>query len=599
VSSHDRRFSIVVPTYNRRDVLVDSIRSLAGLESPWPCELIVVVDGSTDGSAEAARAVPMPFPVRVIEQSNAGAAAARNTGAAQARGEYLLFLDDDMVAHPRLLIEHDAALSRGADAAVGHIPVHPDSPRTLLTVGVERWARQRHERLVRTSGTLALGDLLTGQLSVRADVFAAAAGFDEAFNADGSFGAEDTDFLHRLLQGGAVVCYAAGAVTWQRYVVTPDQYLRQWRQAGRADAVLARKHPSLAPTLAEQHGAGTLSGRILSRWAPSVPTRLGRALAAYPVARARAGRTDVLTRWAFARVRDALYWKGLAEQGGRPAAGAPVVLAYHAIEDVDDAVIGDWCVGPEQFERQIDALAAAGFAFVGLGDLLAFLDGGPRPPRSVLLTFDDAYASLLSAAAPVLERRGIPAVVLVVGDQVGGWNEWDARRGAAELPLLTAAELRELADRGWAIGAHSHTHAHLTQADDAALDRELTEPLRALRALGLPVEPVLAYPHGEHDARVRAATRRAGYTAAFALEGRRPGRSRFAVPRIEVRRDTTPEALVEAALQPPRRPVREVERELRGLARRVLPARVLRAGLLRARILRGRILRARILRGRG
>jgi GT2 family glycosyltransferase/peptidoglycan/xylan/chitin deacetylase (PgdA/CDA1 family) len=571
------RFSIVVPTYNRRDVLVDSMRSLAELETPWPCELIVVVDGSTDGSAEAARAVPMPFPVRVVEQPNGGAAAARNTGAAQARGQYLLFLDDDMVADPRLLIEHDAVLGRGADAAVGHIPVHPDSPRTLLTAGVARWARQRHERLVRTSGTLALGDLLTGQLSVRADVFAAAHGFDEAFNVDGSFGAEDTDFLHRLLESGAVVSYAPGAVTWQRYVVTPDQYLRQWRQAGRADAVLARKHPSLAPTLAGQHGAGTLSGRILSRWAPAVPSRMGRALAAYPVARARAGRTDVATRWAFARVRDALYWKGLAEQGGWPATGAPVVLAYHAIEDVEDAVIGDWCVAPELFERQLDALTGAGFTFVGLGDLLAALDGAPLPARSALLTFDDAYASLLSTAAPALQRRGIPAVVLVVSGQVGGWNEWDATRGAAELPLLSADELQELAGRGWAIGAHSRTHAHLPQADDATLARELEEPLQHLRALGLPVEPVLAYPHGEHDARVRAATRRAGYTAAFALEGRRPGSSRYAVPRLEVRRDTTPEALVAAALAPPRHPAREVEREVRGLARRVLPARLLRA----------------------
>jgi glycosyltransferase involved in cell wall biosynthesis/peptidoglycan/xylan/chitin deacetylase (PgdA/CDA1 family) len=577
VSEYSCRFSIVVPTYNRRDVLVESMRSLAALEMPWPVELLVVVDGSTDGTAGAARAVPMPLPVRVIEQPNGGAASARNTGAAQARGEYLLFLDDDMVADPRLLIEHDAVLGRGADAAVGHIPMHPDSPRTLLSAGVERWAKQRHERLARTSGKLALGDLLTGQLSVRAGVFAAANGFDEAFNADGSFGAEDTDFLHRLLQSGAVVSYAAGAVTWQRYVVTPDQYLRQWRQGGRADAVLARKHPALAPTLAEQHGAGTLSGRVLSRWAPAVPSRLGRALAAYPVARARAGRTDLFTRWAFARVRDALYWKGLAEQGGWPAADAPVVLAYHAIEDVDDAVIGDWCVAPELFERQIDAMTAAGFTFVGLGDVLAALDGAPLPPRPALLTFDDAYASLLVSAAPVLAARGIPAVVLVVSDHVGGWNEWDARRGSAKLPLLTASELRDLAGLDWAIGAHSRTHAHLTQADDATLRSELEEPLRALRALGLPVEPVLAYPHGEHDARVRAATCRAGYTAAFALEGRRPGSSRFAVPRIEVRRDTTPDALIAAALNPPRHPAREVAREVRGLARRVLPERVLRA----------------------
>lgn len=561
------RFSIVVPTYNRADVLPASLASLAALQTPWPVELIVVVDGSTDGSAEAARAVPMPFPVTVLEQPNAGAAAARNHGARYARGEYLLFLDDDMVADPRLLIEHDAVLGAGADAAVGHIPLHPDSPPTLLTPGVERWVRQRHARLTRTHGQLALGDLLTGQLSVRAEVFAAAQGFDEHFNAGGSFGAEDTDFLHRLLRSGAVVRYAPGALTYQRYVVTPEQYLRQWRQGGRADAVLARKHPELAGMLAAQHGAASPIGRLLRTWAPRVPSRAGRALAAPVIARARAGHADLATRWAFARVRDALYWRGSAETG------VPVVLAYHAIEDVDDAVVGPWCVGPELFDRQLQAMTDAGFTWISLFDLLGFLDGAPLPPRPALLTFDDGYASLLEHATPVLERRGIPAVALLVSERVGGWNEWDTARGAAKLPLLTVAELEEMAGRGWALGAHSRTHAHLTRSDTAALREELLAPLRDLAAAGLPVQPVLAYPHGEHDARVRRAARRAGYAAAFALEGRRmSGRNRFAVPRIEVRRDTSPETLVATALAPGHRRRGEVERELRLVVRSVLSA---------------------------
>ncbi|WP_198597831.1 glycosyltransferase [Blastococcus atacamensis] len=561
-----------MPTYQRRDVLLQTLTSLGGLDTPWPVELVVVVDGSTDGSAEAARALTLPFPVTVVEQPNGGAAAARNNGAAHARGEYLLFLDDDMVADPRLLVEHDAVLGDGADGAVGHIPVHPDSPPTLLTPGVERWVRLRHERLTRTRGRLALGDLLTGQLSVRADLFAAAGGFDEHFNEGGSFGAEDTDFLHRLIETGADIRYAPGAVSHQRYVVTPDQYLRQWRQGGRADAVLVRKHPSLAAMLAAQHGAGTPVGRLLRRWAPAVPGRAGRALAGPVVARARSGSADLLTRWLFTRLRDAQYWRGFAEAGGSAPAG-PVVLAYHAVEDVDDAVVGPWCVGPELLERHLDALTGAGFTWIDLAQFLAYLDGAALPPRSAMLTFDDGYASLLHAAAPLLERRGIPAVVLLVSDQIGGRNDWDTRRGAPELQLLTAQQLHELTGRGWTLGAHSRTHAHLVHADDATLADELAAPLADLPALGLPLEPVLAYPHGEHDARVRAATRRAGYAAAFALEGRRSStssRGRFAVPRVEVRRDTTPEQLVAAALAPARRPVQEIERELRGVARRLL-----------------------------
>ena len=572
----DYRFSIVVPTYQRRDVLVQSMGSLVRLETPWPVELIVVVDGSTDGSAEAARAVDAPFPVTVVEQPNAGAAAARNRGAASARGQYLLFLDDDMAADSRLLVEHDAVLSAGADAAVGHIPLHPDSPRTLLTSGVDRWVRLRHQRLTRTEGQLALADLLTGQLSVPADLFRAAGGFDEDFNVGGSFGAEDTDFLHRLLCSGAAVRYAARAVTWQRYVVTPDQYLRQWKQGGRADAVLSRKHPELVGTLADHHGAGTPTGRVLRRVAPAVPPQVGRALAAPVIARARRGGNDLLTRWAFARVRDALYWRGVAELGGFPESGTPVVLAYHAIEDVDDPVIGRWCVSPDALASHLDALEGAGVRFVGVHDVLAWLDGRPLPPRSVLLTFDDGYADLLDHAAPLLHGRRIPALVLVVGEQLGGWNEWDTRRGAVKLPLLTPDQLLELIASGWDVGLHTATHPHLVHLDDEALRHELTQPLRALDEQVVPKVSVFAYPYGEHDARVRAAVRAAGYAAAFALEGRRPSKSargRFALPRIEVRRDTTPDALVRTVLNPPRAPAREVERELRGVARRLLRVR--------------------------
>jgi glycosyltransferase involved in cell wall biosynthesis/peptidoglycan/xylan/chitin deacetylase (PgdA/CDA1 family) len=569
------RFSIVVPTYNRRDVLVESMASLARVERRWPVELIVVDDGSTDGSAAAARAVPVPFPTRVISQPNRGAAAARNHGAAVARGEVLLFLDDDMTADPRLLVAHDAVLREGADAVVGHIPLDPRSPRTLLTDGVERWVRRRHARLSRSRGQLTLSDLLTGQLSVRAETFAAASGFDENFNVSGEFGAEDTDFLHRLLRSGAQVRYAPEAISYQQYVVTPDQYLRQWRQGGRADAVLARKHPDLTATLVEQHGGGTLAGRFLSRWVHVLPSGPVRSLARPILARARAGATDLPTRWAFARIRDAQYWKGVHEKGGMPRPGEPTVLAYHAIEDVKDPVIGNWCVPPEQFEGHIDALTRAGAHWVGVGDLLAHLDGHPLPDSAVLLTFDDGYASLQKYAAPVLERRGIPASVFPVSDQVGGCNAWDVAAGAATLPLLDTAQLQQLSERGWSIGAHTRTHAHLPQLSPAALRRELEDSLHELEQMGLPVVPVLAYPYGEHDARVRATTRRAGYAAGFALEGRRPStgsRGRYAFPRIEVRRDMKPEALVAAVAAPPRHPVRELERELRGAARSVLAA---------------------------
>ena len=571
--SEQVRFSIVVPTHNRREVLVRTLGALSALERPWPCELIVVDDGSSDGSAEAARAVSFGYPIEVLEQENRGAAVARNRGAREACGEVLLFLDDDMIADPRLLIEHDAVLREGADAVMGHIPLHTGSPPSLLTVGVDRWAGRRHARLTRSSGDLTLADLLTGQLSVRTTAFAAVGGFDEAFNVGGDFGGEDTDFLYRLQRSRVKIRYAPGAVAHQYYVVSPDAHLRQWHQAGRADWLLVQKHPELAEQVATQHRRRRRSGQSLARAARGPLARPAWALAGRVRVRAGAGHTDLVTRWAFAQLRDAAYWAGVQDAGRHRSGGAATVLAYHAVEDVTDPVLRPYSVTPEQFERQLDALEEAGHRWIGLPDLLGLLEGRSVPDQAVLLTFDDGYASLLESVAPILHRRDIPATVFVVSGHLGGRNDWDVRGGAGELPLLTGSQLRTLAARGWSVAAHSRTHAHLPRLPRAELQAELSGCLEDLRSLGLRVEAVLAYPYGEHDARVRAAARRAGYVGAVGLREtrQRPASGRrFAVPRVEVTRDTTPAQLVEQVRRPPTQWGKRLDHELSGMVRRLL-----------------------------
>ncbi|WP_311447653.1 glycosyltransferase [Frankia nepalensis] len=580
------RFSVVVPTYNRRDVVLRAVEALGRTARPWPCELIVVVDGSVDGTADALRGLSAPgpraspLPLRVVTQGNAGAASARNRGAAEARGEYLLFLDDDMIVDPAILVELDRALDgAGVDAAVGHIPVHPDSPAGPLTDGLRRWAELRRDRLARTGGQLSLGDLLTGQLAVRASVFDAVGGFDASFTAGGTFGGEDTDFLYRLLRSGARARFVPEAVSHQLYRVTPTQYLRQWRQAGLADAALSRKHPGLGEQLSTEHHGHTPRGRA-ARAAARVGGRLPRPVVKGAVGgvlgRVEAGHTDRATIAALASLRDGHYWSGVATGGGlRPGPGQlPCVLAYHAVEDVADPRIGDYAVPPEALEAQLEALLSAGLRFVGADELIGALDGQPCKEPSLVLTFDDAYVSLVRHAAPVLRRLGIPAIVFAVTGEIGGTNSWDARTGAVQLPLLDGPGLRALHEDGWEVGAHSRSHQHLPMLDDDALRAELAGPRADLAALGLPAPRLFAYPYGHHDRRVRARARAAGYTAAFALRESRPWpspRTRFALPRVEVLRSHSPQALVDAVLDPPTvHPARVADREARGLARTVL-----------------------------
>src|SRR5207245_1899585 len=135
-----------------------------------------------------------------------------------------------------------------------------------------------------------------------------------------------------------------------------------------------------------------------------------------------------------------------------------VALAYHSISSIaGDRVLEPYGVPPDRFADQLDRLRRDGWSFVDLDRLLEALGGtGSLPERAVLLTFDAAYADLLTAACPILAERGIPAVVFAVTDRIGGSNDW-RRNGATELRLLDADGLRKVAEHGVAVGSHGAT----------------------------------------------------------------------------------------------------------------------------------------------
>jgi hypothetical protein len=104
-------FSVVIPTYNRLPLLLSALASVRA-QRFRDFEIVVVDDGSTDGTAEALRTAGMTL--SLLRQDNRGPGAARNRGAREARGDYLAFLDSDDLWFPwtlatfsRLIVEHD------------------------------------------------------------------------------------------------------------------------------------------------------------------------------------------------------------------------------------------------------------------------------------------------------------------------------------------------------------------------------------------------------------------------------------------------------------------------------------------------------------
>jgi GT2 family glycosyltransferase/peptidoglycan/xylan/chitin deacetylase (PgdA/CDA1 family) len=523
--------TIVIPTFQRRNVVTASVRALSGQRNPPSFEVVVVVDGSNDGTAAALRALELPFALGVVEQPNRGRAAACNRGAAAAEGEWLLFLDDDMEADPHLLAEHERNHRMGADVVVGHIPVHEDSRPGFLTKAVAAWSEDRAARLGEQNGELGLDDLLTGQMSIRRDVFLRVGGFDESFTRDGAYGGEDLDLGRRLLDAGCRVVFEPAAISRQRYVVTPREYLRQWRDWGRASVLLARAHPDHAEAIFRHRE--TVFDRLAGRPLRPLLRELVLALAAMRLEGSR------VTYWFF-RVRNLELFRGIREAGGRPRQRSVRILCYHAIADLQGApVIEPYGVPPSEFRRQLRLLERH-FRFISPDEFARYLRGGGVPSRAVLLTFDDCFRDLFVDALPLLREFRVPALAFAVTGKVGGSYDWDEALGAPRLPLVDDGELVVAAEQ-LMIGSHTRTHRMLNRLPADALADEIDGSIADLEALGLPRPQFLAYPFGEHGPAVREAAREAGLLGAFTVEGGRvrPQGERYAIPRAEILRSDT------------------------------------------------------------
>lgn len=309
-------FSIVMPTHQRREVVCDAVRALAKLTYAGPLEVIVVIDGSTDGTAQALAKIDCPFPFHVIEQANSGAAHARNRGAERARGEILLFLDDDMIAAPDLVEQHARTYADGADAVLGHIPLDKGSSPGFLAEDVAIYAESM-------LGEFAPGalDVFTGQLSVRRSVFEEVGGFDEGFTAGAVLGNEDADFGVKLLPRYRLR-HNAHAISRQRYVVSLRENMRRVVRHAAGDVRFAAKHPELARQLFEYRGAYRPRTRFLyaplSRF-PLLPRLLAELATrlAERAAKSRFRSSRGLARL-FRGARSILYWSAVRSHGGIP-----------------------------------------------------------------------------------------------------------------------------------------------------------------------------------------------------------------------------------------------------------------------------------------
>lgn len=227
------------------------------------------------------------------------------------------------------------------------------------------------------------------------------------------------------------------------------------------------------------------------------------------------------------------------------------ILSYHKIGDPPDGWDSWYYVSCDRFREHLAILRRLGWQTIDHATLLDALDQPARVPGpSVLITFDDAYRSLVRNALPVLNAAGASAVVFVPTAYVGGTNAFDAGEEPDE-PICSWEDLASLASGGVSIQSHGVHHAAMSDLDSESQRAELEESRRTLEEKMRTTVELFAFPYGDAgpDARAMArAVQGAGYRAACGYGGGPADLEvddRFCLPRLAMGPDTDLAELLE------------------------------------------------------
>jgi peptidoglycan/xylan/chitin deacetylase (PgdA/CDA1 family) len=200
--------------------------------------------------------------------------------------------------------------------------------------------------------------------------------------------------------------------------------------------------------------------------------------------------------------------------------GEVLVLCYHAVSERFPASLA---VSPQALRDQLTTLIRQGYRGATFSEALS----RPRDGKSLAVTFDDAYRSVIKLGWPILAELGLPGTVFAPTACIGtelpmrwhGIDRWHRTAHQAELLPCSWPELEMLVVAGWEVGSHTRTHPRLPDLDDDDLATELGESRRECEQhLGVPCLS-LAYPYGAVNRRVAEAAADAGYVFAAELPG--------------------------------------------------------------------------------
>lgn len=235
-----KHLSIIIPTYGRERYLAETLGVLFD-QTPSKDEYeVLVIDRPVDNTRGVVGSFAKDFPIKYLRQDGVGRPQARNIGIREAKGEILLFLDDDILIQEGLIEGHLKSHSKFPKmACLGHTINTTKSNSPFVRYLVEDSTFLTAYELIKNPEDIPFNLFYTSNISIPRMEALRVGLFDEDFS---RYGLEDLEFGYRWTKAGYGIRYNPEAVGYHHYDTTKEEFFQRRHEVGQAAAIFYKKH---------------------------------------------------------------------------------------------------------------------------------------------------------------------------------------------------------------------------------------------------------------------------------------------------------------------------------------------------------------------
>ena len=198
------------------------------------------------------------------------------------------------------------------------------------------------------------------------------------------------------------------------------------------------------------------------------------------------------------------------------------ILMYHKVPDLPINSKHRIFITKANFEKHLRFFKSKGFTSITFHDYHKFRNGelsfSEFPKKPIILTFDDGYHDNFENALPLMNKYNFKGVIFFLGDPSINYNYWDVKNGEHRDELMDINQKKDFVKNGWEVGAHSLTHADLTQLNDVESIKEITGSKENLETQLQSKVLTFAYPFGKLNDKVKQLAKKSGIQYAVATD---------------------------------------------------------------------------------